>query len=86
MQHNPPFFFLSVALLLLPARRATASQRRPLAGLTTPCSVDHSFLQIYEGTSEIQHIVIASSLLKAAAEETYISPAPPTKFKHGPTA
>jgi butyryl-CoA dehydrogenase len=42
---------------------------------------DARITEIYEGTSEIQHVVIASKVLKAAANDTYTPPAPPTKFK-----
>jgi butyryl-CoA dehydrogenase len=40
---------------------------------------DARITEIYEGTSEIQHLVIAGKLLKAA--EPYVSPAPPTKHR-----
>lgn len=40
---------------------------------------DARITEIYEGTSEIQHIVIATKLLKAAGDVASASPAPPTK-------
>ena len=43
---------------------------------------DARITEIYEGTSEIQHLVIAGKLLKQAANETYVCPTPPTKHAH----
>ena len=40
---------------------------------------DARITEIYEGTSEIQHLVIASKLLKEAASSTSVLPSPPTK-------
>jgi len=40
---------------------------------------DARITEIYEGTSEIQHVVVASKLLKEAKQVTFPSPAPPTK-------
>jgi len=40
---------------------------------------DARITEIYEGTSEIQHVVIASKLLKEAEQVTFATPAPPTK-------
>ena len=46
---------------------------------------DARITEIYEGTSEIQHVVVASKLLKAAATSSVALPMPPTKH-HGAAA
>ena len=44
---------------------------------------DARITEIYEGTSEIQHVVVASKLLQEAAKSSVTLPMPPTKHHGG---